>query len=53
MLNNEIKAKKADLKNIEGYRLISKRVKQFLIVKPIIEKLLLSFKNALERFKEE
>ena len=52
-ISSEIKTKRTELKDINGYRIINKRVKQFLNAKPVVEKLLISFKDAMERFKHK
>lgn len=52
-ISSEIRAKKTEFKDINGYRIINKRVKQFLNAKPVVEKLFIAFKDAMERFKEE
>ncbi len=48
----EIKAEKDELKTAKGYKNIERRVKQFLVTRPIIERLSLAFKDAMEKFKE-
>ena len=52
-INSELKANKAELKGINGFSNISKRVKQYLYTKPLIEKLFVSFQDAMEKYKEE
>ncbi len=48
----EIKAEKDELKTTKGYKNIERRVKQFLVTRPIIERLSLAFKDAMEKFKK-
>lgn len=46
-----MQADKDELKKNNGYRIINARIKQFLTAKPIIEKLHIAFKDAMEKFK--
>ncbi len=52
-LNNELERKKEELKNIYGYTNIKERVKQFLNTMPLVEKLIVLFRDAKEKFREE
>ena len=50
VVNNDLEANKTDLININGYSIINERVKQFLNAKPLVDKLTILFKEAMEKF---
>ncbi len=52
LLNDELNVKRSEFKNIYGYSIINAQVNQFLKAWPLVEKLVLLFKEAMERFKE-
>jgi hypothetical protein len=53
VINNDLDAKRSELKNVYGYSIMNDQVKQFLKSWHLVEKLFILFKDAMERFKEK